>query len=58
MSDHLHPTYVPGCYRCDLSRAETRLARAVAARDRIIPPDPGDPAVARLSGRAHPHGGR
>ena len=25
MSEHRHPVYVPGCYRCDLSRDEVRM---------------------------------
>ena len=34
MTPHLHSTYVPGCYRCDLSEDETWIAVADE-----LPPD-------------------
>jgi hypothetical protein len=33
MTEHLHSTFVPGCYRCDLSRDELIAVEAERAEE-------------------------
>ena len=36
MTQHLHATYVPGCYRCELSRDEVRHQPAATRLEQIV----------------------
>ena len=42
MSDHDHSEFVEGCFRCDLSREETRMAPTLdeASRRRLLEAKP------------------
>ena len=50
MTLHLHPEFVEGCYRCDLSRDE--VSSPMSAYDQAIIFNLGSAEVARRSGLA------